>query len=95
MNTIDFPVWYQSTTGPQVSQTIFNILGSFIPVINMALASKGIVVLPEAINFWVNIGVFSYFSVRALFGYLKAKKSLGQKIDALEAQVTSLRADRQ
>lgn len=91
---IEFPTWYQSTTGPQVSQTIYNILGSFLPVLNMALASHGINILPEAVNFWVNIAVFCWFSLRALFGYIKAKRTLNTKIEALEAKLSSVQADR-
>lgn len=83
-NNFTFPAWYESTTGPGTSQTIMNILGGFLPMLNMFLASKGIKILPESIEPWVNLSVFIYFSVRAMIGYVKAKRALGSRIAYLE-----------
>lgn len=82
---MDFPAWYQSSRGPQVSKTIFNIVGSFLPVINLALQSKGIELLPEQVNFWITIGVFLYFSVQATIGYVRSKQTLQAQVQRLQA----------
>lgn len=89
---MEFPSWYQSSQGPQVSQTIFNIVASFIPMINLALASKGINLLPEQVNFWITLAVFLYFSVRAALGYIKAKKVLATRVRSLSAQLEQLKS---
>lgn len=94
MDNINFPEWYASSTGPKISQTIFNIVGSFLPVINMLLANKGVNLLPETVNFWVSIGVFCWFSVRAAYGYIRARKVLGEKIMRLQSKIDTLEASR-
>lgn len=89
MDNIQFPPWYQSSTGPQVSQTIFNMAGSLLPVLNMILASRGINILPDTLNFWINMLVFGYFSIRAFLGYLKSKRVMATRIMQLEARIGS------
>lgn len=83
----DFPAWYQSSTGPQISKTIINIAGNFLPVINFALQSKGINILPDAVNTYVTLAVFCYFSIQAAIGYVRAKTAMGVKIENLKAKV--------
>lgn len=82
--------WYKSSAGPGVSQTLINIAGNFLPMLNMILAYKHINVLPGPVNFWISLAVFIYFSIKAAFGYIKAKKILGARIALLESQVTKL-----
>lgn len=90
MNPENLPGWYKSTAGPGVSQTISNIALSFLPVLNLALASKGIEIMPEDVNFWVSLVVFFFFAVQAGIGYIRSKKILGARIGALRSQVSSL-----
>lgn len=78
-----FPSWYQSTVGPQISGTLIGIAGNVIPVLNLVLASKGVNLLPEAINPYITIAVFVFFSVKAAIGYVKAKRTLGARIVSL------------
>lgn len=87
---IEYPTWYESTTGPGVSQTIISIVGNIVPILNMLLASKGVNILPEAINGWISLAVFLFFSVRAGIGYVKAKNALTNHIHDLESKVTEL-----
>lgn len=89
---IEFPPWYQSSTGPQISQTIFNIVGGFLPLLNLTLASKGVQILPENVNWIISLGVFIYFAIRAGIGYLKSKRALGMRIRNLQSQITRLGA---
>lgn len=90
MNENELPKWYQSTNGPQVSKTIINILASILPVINFALASKGINIMPDSINSVVTLLVFAYFAIQAVIGYVRAKIIMQQKVAGLEAHVRSL-----
>lgn len=69
--------WYQSSTGPGVSQTIFNIAGNILPVLNLVLASHNINILPSFVNLVITLVVFVYFSIRAMLGYIKSKRTLG------------------
>lgn len=90
MTSFEFPQWYESTHGPEISKTIFNILGNIAPVANMVLASKGVHILPESFEVWINLAVFLYFSGQAAFGYIRSKKILGARIAQLEEQVVNL-----
>lgn len=83
MENITLPEWYMSTNGPKVSQTIFNLVGGFLPVINIYLSAKGVNFLPESVNASISIIVFACFSIRAAFGYIKAKRNLQQQIGSL------------
>lgn len=84
---MEFPNWYESTDGPKVSKTIFNIAGTFLPIINFALMKYGINILPADADFWISIVVFLYFSVQAGIGYVRAKRSLQAKVAKLEVRV--------
>lgn len=86
----NFPAWYQSTRGPQVSHTIMSIVGSLLPALNLVLSSKGVNILPEDVNAYVSLAVFAFFSVQAAVGYVKAKIALSARISNLRAQVEAL-----
>lgn len=85
----NYPAWYQSSTGPGISQTITNIVGNVIPILNLFLASKGINIFPEAVNDYISMGVFIFFSIRAAIGYVKSKKVMGAKILQLQSSLES------
>lgn len=87
---MEFPAWYQSSQGPQISQTVINNLLAFLPMINFALASRNINILPADVNFWVTLGVFCFFSVRSLIGYVNSKRALQEQVRALSSQVIGL-----
>jgi hypothetical protein len=86
-----FP-WYASTAGPGVSMTLFNIIGTLLPMINLALASNGIQILPGWANLIVTFLVFAWFAGRAAYGYVRAKKMLGARAVFAEKQVASLQS---
>lgn len=79
-----FP-WYASTGGPGVSMTLFNLAGTFLPMLNLMLASSGINLLPGTVNLAITLAVFVYFAVRAAIGYVRAKRTLGARIVSLQA----------
>lgn len=83
----NYPAWYQSSTGPGVSQTIINIIGNVLPILNLVLAKHGVNILPESINDYISMGVFLYFSIRAGIGYVKSKKIMGERILSLQAKL--------
>lgn len=83
MDSIQFPAWYQSSSGPQLSQTIVSIAGNVLPVLNFMLQSRGINILPEAINPWISLAVFTFFSIRAAIGYVKSKQVAEAKLKAV------------
>lgn len=80
----DVDSWYQSTQGPQVSQTLSNMAGQLIPVVNLILASWHINILPQNVNIVISIAVFIYFGVRAVLGYVKAKKVFVAKLGQMQ-----------
>lgn len=94
MENINFPDWYKSTSGPGTSQTIANIAGAFLPMLNMVLESHGTHLLPEVINTYISVGVFLVFTVRAMIGYVRAKKLMGSRIANLESQLRSVGVSR-
>lgn len=85
----NFPAWYESTNGPEVSKTIFNIIGSFLPVFDLLLMHFGITIpgLSETINALIATVVFLYFAVQAAIGYVRAKNVLAARVEALASQV--------
>lgn len=90
MDSITFPEWYQSSRGPGIAQTIKGLVLNFLPVINLVLASRGVNLLPEAVNLWVSLLVFVGFSVYTLIGYVRGKRAQQLQIGELEREVGRL-----
>ena len=86
----NFPAWYQSTTGPQISKTLMNIAGNILPMLNFVLQSRGINILPESVNTWITLIVFFYFSIQSAIGYIRAKTAMGVKVANLAQKVEAL-----
>lgn len=83
------PDWYQSTQGPQISQTIFNIVATFLPVLDLVLMHFGVSIpgLSQTLQALIAMAVFAYFAIRAAIGYVKAKAQLQAQVAALAGQV--------
>jgi len=90
MDKNNLPSWYESTQGPKISETLTYIAGNLLPIINLALASHGVNIMPENVNTLISIGVFIAFSAKAAYGYAKSKKVLGAQINSLYEQNTRL-----
>jgi hypothetical protein len=86
-NKIVLPKWYKSTRGPAISKTVLNISGTALPVLNLVLANYDIVILPDAINLIVTLGVFLWFAAQAAVGYIQSKKALMAEIIKLGGSV--------
>lgn len=82
--------WYQSTQGPQISQTLSNLAASLLPVINIALSSQGVNILPSKVNLIISIAVFAFFGIRSAIGYIKAKATFTAKLGQLQRDNTIL-----
>lgn len=87
-----FP-WYKSTGGPGLSLTLTSDALMFLPMANLALSSQGINLLPSTINLVVTLGVFILFAVRAAYGYVRAKQTLGAQVLSAQRQLSALKAD--
>lgn len=84
--------WYASTQGPGISKTVINIAGNVLPMLNLVLASHGVVIGPAWLNLIVTLAVFGYFSIQAVIGYARAKQALGSHIVSLRRSLNRLQA---
>lgn len=84
--------WYQSTSGPGISMTLSSIALTIVPLVNLELANQGVNILPTQANGWISLAVFAVFAARAAYGYVKAKKVLGQKLGMLARANADLKA---
>lgn len=84
-----YPAWYESTDGPKISQTIFSIFATFVPVLDLVLMHFGVAIpgLSETLQALIAAAVFVVFAVRAAVGYVKAKKVLQARVASLASQV--------
>lgn len=85
MDSFQFPAWYQSSAGPGISKTIFNMAGALLPVINLFMSSTGhgVTIIPADLNSWISLAVFIYFCVQALIGYVRSKNIAQEKMKAV------------
>lgn len=88
---MDFPAWYKSTAGPQISKTIFNVVGSFLPVFDLVLLHFNVSIpgLSDTVQALIASGVFVYFAIQSMVGYVRAKKSLQAHVAKLQSRLRS------
>lgn len=71
--------WYKSSSGPGLSLTVKSIAGAFLPILKNLF---GIQLGSEELNSVIDAGVFLVFAGLALWGYIRSKKILGEKLAA-------------
>ncbi len=80
MENEQLPAWYESTQGPEISATAKALAGEIIPVIKDLF---GIQLGTATFDHIVNAVLILGFSAYALYGYIRAKRTLQTKIDTL------------
>ena len=89
----NYPKWYQSSAGPNLSQTIQGVVASFMPVINLILGSFGHGAIENAtVNALVSSIIFVGTCAYTVYGYVRAKKVFGEKVKYVENELAGLRA---
>ena len=81
------PDWYMSTSGLKISATVKGMAGAFIPILKSIL---GIEIGSDAIDAVIDAVIFLAFAAYALYGYVRAKRILGARIESLGAEVRRL-----
>lgn len=81
------PEWYESTAGPQVSMTLKAIAGLTLPALKSAF---GVEIGAEWLDGLIDAALIAGFAIWALVGHIRAKQTLGARIDTLRGQVSSL-----
>ena len=84
---IQYPAWYLSSQGPQISSTVVGIVGNILPIVALFLSNKGFDFIPGSFDPYIEVGVFLFFSIKAAVGYVKAKRTLGARIIQLEEKL--------
>lgn len=80
----EYPAWYQSSNGPQISATVKGIVMLLLPALKQAF---GIEFDNQVLDGVVDAVLIVGFGAWTLWGYIRAKRVLGAKIDRLQGQL--------
>lgn len=85
------PAWYQSTAGPQISSTLKGVVGLLLPVV---MQLTGVNIGGDVVGPIIDALLILGFGAYALYGYYKARKALGARINTLRNELTLASAPR-
>ena len=87
----DYPKWYQSSEGPNLAKTLQSVVLSFMPVINLVLGSFGHGAIDNVtVNTLISSIIFVFFAGRTAYGYFRAKKVFGERIERMNKEIEKL-----
>lgn len=81
------PKWYESTQGPQLSLTFKALVALLLPV---AKDLFGFEFDNAMLDNVIDAALIVVFGVVALYGHVRATKTLGAKVETLVSQVENL-----
>ncbi len=89
INAIEDQAWYQSTQGPKISATLKSVALLILPIVQ-ELFPKTITTGIDDIDRIIDVGLIIGFGAYALYGYIRAKKTMLGRIDSLNGQIARL-----
>lgn len=82
-NNIVLPKWYESTQGPQFSATVKALALLLIPSLKTLF---GFEIGTETIDQIVDAAMILIFAAVALYGHIRARKTMGAQLASLKSE---------
>lgn len=86
---MEYPKWYESTQGPQIAASVKSFALLLLPVLKQLF---GIELGSDTVDAVIDALLILSFGAYGLFGYIRAKRTLGARIERLEGKLSSMGA---